>query len=281
MYLDARSPHAMSANRMGCSGCVQRLNCPFNDVDRSGRKTGCTLSKTSEVLSAGDRLYRTGMVANAFYFVRSGTFKLCAVAGDGADQVVGFFGPGDVIGLNALNDGVHPYDAIALDTASVCSVSVDALLGSEASDGPSGAQINGAMTRALLVNFSRAARRDEKLRLMLARNSATERVAAFLLDMAHTNKLRGLVADELILPMSRADIASYLALAVETVSRVLTRLQQQGVLKVNRRKVSILDPARLTALTEQESATRASRQGHVDETPRAVENQPPRLSRVA
>lgn len=269
----ARPASARPVSRPKCNGCVQRRVCPFTEVDSAARKQPQLLVSGTEVISTGGRLYRTGDTVSALYFVRSGTFKVCAVSGDGANQVVGFYGAGDVIGLNALSDGYYAYEAVALDTASVCAVPLEVLLGA---DGGSpgwglgndtlnpfveraGANLAGGAARptlsaslagALLISLSRAARRDEKLRLMLARNSATERVAAFLIELVASNRRRGLICDELMLPMSRADIASYLALAVETVSRVLTRLSQRGIVKVNRRRVEILDFAALEQLTQ-------------------------------
>ena len=279
MYVEARSHQHTPVNRPACGGCVHRRVCPFTETEKNTRRSAASLVSGTEVISSGERLYRTGAPVDALYFIRSGTFKVCAVAGDGTDQVVGFYGPGEIIGLNALSDGAYPYDAVALDTASVCTVPLEPLLGSDvmnngflaatdvqpfAADSSvpaspfastsGSAGLSPALAAALLLNFSRAARRDENLRLMLARNSATERVAAFLLDMVANNRRRGLVCDQLLLPMSRADIASYLALAVETVSRVLTRLTQQGVVRVNRRRVDILDLGALERLTQQQPA---------------------------
>jgi CRP/FNR family transcriptional regulator len=83
--------------------------------------------------------------------------------------------------------------------------------------------------------------RDHNLVLMLARKDADGRIASFLDDLACRYWSRGYSASAFMLTMSRQDIGCYLGLAVETVSRTLTRFQECGVLQVNRREVEILD----------------------------------------
>ena len=91
-------------------------------------------------------------------------------------------------------------------------------------------------------------RRDQQLILMLARKDADGRIAGLLVDLARRYYARGCSAHAFQLPMSRQDIACYLGLAVETVSRTLTRFQDSGLLKVNRREVEFLDPSALCRL---------------------------------
>ena len=91
----------------------------------------------------------------------------------------------------------------------------------------------------------------EGLLLILGQKTADQRMAAFLLHISRQQQRLGLSAVDINLPMSRADIASYLALAVETVSRVLTRLQEGEVLDVQRNHVRILDLEKLALLAEE------------------------------
>ena len=91
----------------------------------------------------------------------------------------------------------------------------------------------------------------EGLLLILGQKTAEQRMAAFLLHHSKRQRLLGLSEVDINLPMSRADIASYLALAVETVSRVLTRLQDAGLLKVQRSRVRILNLENLATVAEE------------------------------
>jgi CRP/FNR family transcriptional regulator len=87
--------------------------------------------------------------------------------------------------------------------------------------------------------------RKEHMHLVLARDGAARRLAGFLVDLCERRDSAGLDGDHITLPMSRGEIASYLALAVETVSRILTRMQRAGTIQVNRSNLVVLDRAAL------------------------------------
>jgi CRP/FNR family transcriptional regulator len=111
--------------------------------------------------------------------------------------------------------------------------------------------------------MSRNALRDENMLLVLGRKSAEQRMATFLVDQSAKLRRHGMCGSEINLAMSRADIGSYLALAVETVSRVLTRLQESGLIRVRRNQINILDAEGLCrvagAVAESVAASRAAR----------------------
>jgi len=83
---------------------------------------------------------------------------------------------------------------------------------------------------------------------MLGRRQASERMALFLHGLAERYRLLGRPGDQFVLPMSREDIASFLGMVIETVSRTLTRMQDDGIIAVRGRQLQILDPARLEAM---------------------------------
>jgi CRP/FNR family transcriptional regulator len=119
---------------------------------------------------------------------------------------------------------------ITLETTSICRFP-HAYLGDKAQDQGIG----------LLRIAAEQMQRYHNLVLMLARKDADGRIACFLDDLASRYWSRGYSASAFLLTMSRQDIGCYMGLAVETVSRTLTRFQESGVLKVNRREVDILD----------------------------------------
>jgi CRP/FNR family transcriptional regulator len=86
--------------------------------------------------------------------------------------------------------------------------------------------------------------------LLLGKRSADERLAAFLLSLSARYKARGLSATEFNLPMPRQDIGNYLGLAIETVSRLFAHFQDQKLLQVNRRQVTLLDIPKLEEMFE-------------------------------
>jgi len=208
--------------RGGCLG-IQLLDNP--DI--------CEYLKQAKRISRkGEHVFREGEVADAFFVVRSGSLKSYLVTEDGEEQVLGFYLPGDVIGLDSTELQHRMSSAIMLETTSLCRFPYIYLA-------------DKAQGSNLLRITSEQMQRDHNLVLLLARKDADGRIASFLDDLACRYRARGYSASAFLLSMSRQDIGCYLGLAVETVSRTLTRFQECGVLQVNRREVEILDHATL------------------------------------
>ncbi len=211
-----------------CGGCLatEVINSP--EVQEQ-------LHQAKRIQRKGEHVFREGDSVDAFYIVRSGSVKSYIVTEDGEEQVLGFYLPGDVFGIDTDDSDRRMSSAIILETTSLCRFPL-AYLGEHSS----GAK--------LLKIASEQMQRDHGLVLMLARKDADGRIASFLDDLASRYRARGYSPSAFVLSMSRQDIACYLGLAVETVSRTLTRFQESGVLEVNRREVEILDAAALAAL---------------------------------
>ncbi len=204
--------------RGGCLG-MQLLNNP--DVSDH-------LKQAKRISRKGEHVFREGEEADAFYVVRSGSVKSYLVTEDGEEQVLGFYLPGDVFGLDTTESQQRMSSAITLETTSLCRF-------------PHAYLADKAQGSNLLRITAEQMQRDHNLVLMLARKDADGRIASFLDDLACRYWSRGYSASAFLLSMSRQDIGCYLGLAVETVSRTLTRFQDCGVLQVNRREVEILD----------------------------------------
>jgi CRP/FNR family transcriptional regulator len=186
------------------------------------------LSQSKRINRKGEHLFRAGEESDAFFVVRSGSIKSYLVTEDGEEQVLGFYLPGDVFGLDTTESQQRMSSAIILETTSLCRF-------------PHAYLADKAQGANLLKITAEQMQRDHNLVLMLARKDADGRIASFLDDLACRYRSRGYSASEFLLSMSRQDIGCYLGLAVETVSRTLTRFQECGVLQVNRREVEILD----------------------------------------
>ena len=145
--------------------------------------------------------------------------------------------------LDAIESGRHMCNAMVLDTSCICPLPYDQL---------SRLCARSPVIQSRLMNrLSRKIVDHEALLLILGQKTAEQRMAAFLLHFSRQQHDLGLSAVDINLPMSRADIASYLALAVETVSRVLTRLQDGGLLDVQRNHVRILNLDKLATIAEE------------------------------
>ncbi len=186
------------------------------------------LNHARKINRKSEHVFREGEDSDSFYVVRSGSIKSYLVTEDGEEQVLGFYLPGDVFGLDNTELQQRMSSAITLETTSVCRF-------------PHLYLADKAQGSNLLKITAEQMQRDHNLVLMLARKDADGRIASFLDDLACRYWSRGYSASAFLLTMSRQDIGCYLGLAVETVSRTLTRFQECGVLQVNRREVEILD----------------------------------------
>jgi CRP/FNR family transcriptional regulator len=251
MLTQVQSPHFVHE----CHVCEPRGGCLGLQLLDS-EKARDQLSHAKKISRKCEHVFREGEDTDCFYVLRSGSLKSYLVTEDGEEQVLGFYLPGDVFGLDTTDTLLRMSSAVALETVSVCRFP-HAYLGDKA---------QGAN---LLKITAEQMQRDHNLVLMLARKDADGRIASFLDDLACRYWSRGYSSLAFVLTMSRQDIGCYLGLAVETVSRTLTRFQECGVLKVNRREVEILDQATLRKIagTRVSSASPSRRQQEVELKP--------------
>lgn len=186
---------------------------------------------------AGEYIFRAGDPFRAIFAVRRGTVKTCVVDKDGREQVLGFYLPGEVIGLDAIYPDRFPCNAVALDATSFCRFSFPAI-SALASRVPAVQQHLFRMLSKGLGTATLPARDPRD-------HSADQRVAAFLMDLSDRYAERGFSSTRLHLSMSRGDIANYLRVAAETVSRVLSRFRSQELIRIDGRGLELLDLARL------------------------------------
>ena len=241
----------LSLIKAACKDCTLQQLCLPMGIGSADLELLDRIIKRRRPLRRGEYLFQPGEPFRALYAVRSGSLKTFTCSHDGQEQVTGFHLPGELVGLDAINPGEHPCTARALETTSVCEIPYERL--SELSVKIPGLQ------RQLLRLMSREILQDEKMMMMLGQKPAEERLAALLLSISSRFQQRGYSAREFHLSMSRNDIGSYLGLAVETVSRLFTRLQNEGLLSVERKHVKIHDLDRLHAMAGMVTGTAAPR----------------------
>jgi CRP/FNR family transcriptional regulator len=178
----------------------------------------------------GDYLFRPGTPYRAAYAVQTGMAKTVALDAGGRERVLGFHLPGELFGLDALHGGEHANAAIALGTSWFCRFPHAAT--SRLASAEPAVQRHLLRTMSLQINQARAPSFEY---------GADERMAAFLVDLRDRRAALGLRSESLPLAMSRVDIASYLQLAAETVSRSLARFKAQGLITVNQRQIGFID----------------------------------------
>jgi len=233
--------------RVACKNCsLSQLCLPMGlapeDVERLD-----SIIKRSRPLHRGDHLFRGGERFRSLYVVKTGSVKTYAPSEEGGEQVLGFHLPGEIIGLDAIDKSCHACSAKVLETSAICEVPFQRFEELAASI-PS---LQHQMYRLL----SKEIGQDADMLLLLGKKNAEERLAAFLTSMSSRLSKRGLSPTDFYLSMSRHEIGSYLGLAVETVSRLFTRFQEDGLLRVDRKHVEVLN---LTALEMMAGASPSS-----------------------
>jgi CRP-like cAMP-binding protein len=179
-------------------------------------------------------IYGEGEPADYLYKVVSGVVRTSKVLADGRRQIGAFYMAGDLFGLEASDD--HTFSADAVSDAKVIVIKRSAVLALAARDN--------AIAQELWSATAHELERVQK-RVMLLIKSAEERVAGFLLEMATRSSSAQIVE----LPMSRQDIADYLGLTIETVSRTFTHLESSTFIAVpTARRIEIRSRSALTRL---------------------------------
>jgi CRP-like cAMP-binding protein len=172
--------------------------------------------------------------AEYLYKVISGSVRTYKILNDGRRQIGGFYLPGDIFGLQFSED--HTFSAEAITDTKVLVVKRSAL--------SSLANRDASIARELFNLTGRELRRVQE-HVMLLVKSAQERVASFLIEMAE----RAAAGNVVELPMSRQDIADYLGLTIETVSRTLTGLESAATIDVpSSRRIVLRNRAALNHL---------------------------------
>ena len=216
-----------------CAECALNPVCLPPAVEDSQLDKLDGIIERSRPLQRGNHLFHERQPFEAVYAVRSGAIKAYTTLPGGEEQVTGFYLPGEVVGLDAISNGHHVSSALALETTSVCTIPFPALENLSR-------EIPGLQHHFFRL-MSKEIQSDQQLMVLLSKRSAEERIASLLLSLSARHKRRRLSEASFRLPMSRSDIGNYLGLAVETVSRIFSKFQEQGLLNTQRKEVQLRD----------------------------------------
>lgn len=226
----------VDALRSACRSCsVRELCLPF----------GLEASEVAELeelvdrrgpLDRGQHLFRAGQECRALYAIRSGLVKTFTLTSEGEEQVTGFFLAGELVGFDGLAEDQHHCHAQALDTTTYCRIPIPQLDRLTAAVPGLNRQIRRLMGREI-------AQEDELLHA-LRHHWAEARLIGFLLRLAQRYQARRMDGYRLSLKIPNRDLANYLGLQPETLSRTFSQLQREGLIRVHRkeRQVEMLDP---------------------------------------
>lgn len=226
--------------QVACKECsLYRLCLPLGLHNNDLVKLDKIISR-SKSYKRGESLFSDQDEFKSLFVVRSGSFKTTISMSNGRDQVTGFYFPGEFIGLDAIHHDSYQSTAKALESSAVCQLPYDSLqeIGNEMPQ----------LQLQLLTRLSKELSGDKSLMLLLGKKTSDEKLATYLLSLSKRFKDRGFSATEFQLSMSRGDIANHLGLAVETVSRILSRFQEDKLITIAGKVISLRDLDKLQKL---------------------------------
>jgi CRP/FNR family transcriptional regulator len=196
----------------------------------------------TQTLKNNEHLYLMSDKPEALYIVKSGSIKTYITNEMGDEQIMNFHLPGDLLALNALANHEFESSAVALEYSTVCVLPLTDL------EQALTTRVPGYIMDLLMGKL----KQQQRNLSVLGKKDGQKRLAAFLVEVSENFKLLGYSDSHLKLNMSRQDIGNYLGLASETVSRLLTKMQHEGVLKLDRRDLTIVDVNHLNELADKE-----------------------------
>jgi len=220
-----------------CATCMHRPACLTGGVPAQD------LEKVAKVVTLRRRIRRREALFNAgdqfrgLYAICSGSFKSSVVDAEGHGRVTGFPGPGEVLGLDGMGGATYTSGIVAIEDSVVCTMP-DARIREVAQEVP-------ALEHRLGTLLAREITRSQGTMMLLGSMSGEARLATFLLQTSRGMARLGYSRSEFLLRMSRTELASYLGLRFETVSRYFSGFAQAGLIEVHSRELRILDFARL------------------------------------
>jgi CRP/FNR family transcriptional regulator len=229
-HVPAVAPHATH-----CSSCNLREVCLPCGLLPPDMKALDELIYARRRVKAGETILRAGDKFESLYAVRRGFFKSRVVLEDGRDQVTSFHMAGEIIGMDGIGTDHHTVDVIALEDSEVCVI-------------PYAYLEEPQLQRQLQKAMSREIVREQGVMMLLGSMKAEERLATFLLNLSQRFVARGYSPSEFHLRMTRDEIGSYLGLSLETVSRLFSRFQHDGLITVQMKHIRILDVAALRSV---------------------------------
>lgn len=228
--------------RRRCAACALHQLCLPAGISGADLERLDSLVRDKRLLVRGKALFHQGDPFRALYIVRSGSIKTFVEDPSGDVQLLGFYLPSEIVGLDGLANDSHRCGAEAMERSSICELPYEQLhlIMNEI---PS-------LHRQLARITSQRAEFDQEHLVMMGRPQSQERLAMFLRGLADRCQQLSRDSSNLVLPMSRRDLASYLGLAMETVSRLFGRMEAEGILAVERKRVRILRPDLLAEMCD-------------------------------
>lgn len=217
----------------GCGDCAARYLCLPSGLGGSALDALDRLIGERRNVERKEELFRAGDSFSHLYVARSAAVITVSDDDFGQSHVVGYFGPGDLFGIDGLATGTHTCTAVTTRPGALCALPFDRLQAL--------ASMMPALQRNLVRLFARTMHASFRRAIQLTYPSAEQRLAAFLLEIDKRRQMLGLEATCEVVCMSGIQLASFLGLRPETVSRTLRRLRDAGVVDHDAHCLQVMD----------------------------------------
>lgn len=219
---------------LDCNICGSNHRCLGEELSAGQLEELHDIVNTHGTYKPGETIFKMEDSFKSLYAIRSGSVKLESILEDGKATVKGFFFPGELIGVEAIGDNKYGDDAIALELTRVCEIPFDRL-----------EVLCGALPKLqheILTLLGHKIRSRNNAIVNGHHLSSEKRVLLFIQELG-LNQFNRHTGDSkhIHLPMSKGDIANYLGLRPESLSRALSKLQSEGIIKNHPKEIELLD----------------------------------------
>jgi len=226
---------------ISCDKCTFSILC--NPLVVNGTEINMVGPTTNrkQFVKRGDFVFHQGDKLRSIIAIAQGSVKLLVKNGQTQEQVLGFRLVGEILGLAGMHGGNYLMDAQALENSLLCEIPFDMLDKFAYLVPQIQHKLRQLLSDELVCNLNQS--------ISLGKKTAEERLAAFLLNISHRYSERGYYsADNYILPMARHDIANFLGLTKETISRLFHKFQDKGIILAHRKQIQITNLNRLKTM---------------------------------
>ena len=234
---------ATKHNQVSCNNCGLDNICLPRGLSQTEINDISEVVKAKRVLQRGEFLYHEGDNFKGILAIKSGSAKLVANDQHGNEHILNILLPGELLGFDGLSDEKHSCAAIALETTSFCLLPADSM---------DELFVNVPSLTRELFRHTGEKMSEDKNQLILSKRPAEERLAYFLISLSERLKRRGFSASEFKLSLTRQEIGNHLGLALETVSRLLKKFQDDEVIQVQNRFITITNQAALKKMLQEQ-----------------------------
>ncbi len=223
-----------------CNNCRMSDNCITAKIDRNNLKDLDYLSFKARILSPADHLCRQGDPLHSLFIVRSGLLKSYSIKENGDEFVMGFHFPGQLLGWDLFSEEKSMLSICAVEESNVCEIPIEQFKSLIKSQPEIEWQIFQLISRQIKYNNE-----------ILLRTSAEQRVAHFLMNLSREYVLQKFPPNMCKTAMTHHDMANYLRIAPETISRIFRRMQNNKIIKVTKKNILIQDFEKLHTIEEE------------------------------